>query len=155
MSQVDDIFIMNGFYMNMRAAYCAAGEKIHWFTVKWPVRCAPLPVIVLLLLFGSVPRFIGLAVAVRVYPDVSERRLLFRDATASTGLPWYPRRIRGTSPLALPHLRHPRRPPRPPHRIRRVCHRPVATLSWGDFRGKVGADVGRMRNSRRSAALHS
>lgn len=34
--QVDGIFIMNGFYMSMRAAYCTPGEKIQWMTVSWP-----------------------------------------------------------------------------------------------------------------------
>jgi len=34
--KVDDIYIMNGFYMAMRAAYCAPGEKIRWYTVAWP-----------------------------------------------------------------------------------------------------------------------
>lgn len=34
--KVDGIFVMNGFYMSMRAAYCAPGEKIHWLTVSWP-----------------------------------------------------------------------------------------------------------------------
>jgi len=27
---------MNGFYMAMRGAYCAEGEKIRWYTVNWP-----------------------------------------------------------------------------------------------------------------------
>jgi hypothetical protein len=27
---------MNGFYMEMRSAYCSEGEKIHWYTVTWP-----------------------------------------------------------------------------------------------------------------------
>lgn len=34
--KVDGIYIMNGFYMSMRAAYCNPGEKIHWYTVSWP-----------------------------------------------------------------------------------------------------------------------
>jgi hypothetical protein len=34
--KVGDIFIMNGFYMSMRAAYCSPGERIHWMTVSWP-----------------------------------------------------------------------------------------------------------------------
>jgi len=34
--KVDDIYIMNGFYMSMRAAYCNPGEKIMWYTVNWP-----------------------------------------------------------------------------------------------------------------------
>ncbi|KAL7563468.1 hypothetical protein ACA910_004653 [Epithemia clementina (nom. ined.)] len=31
-----DIYVMNGFYMAMRAAYCNPGEKIVWYTVSWP-----------------------------------------------------------------------------------------------------------------------
>lgn len=34
--KVDGIYVMNGFYMAMRAAYCAPGEKIRWYTVAWP-----------------------------------------------------------------------------------------------------------------------
>jgi len=34
--KVGDIFIMNGFYMSMRAAYCTPGERIQWMTVSWP-----------------------------------------------------------------------------------------------------------------------
>mmetsp|Transcript_32288 Transcript_32288/g.39651 ORF Transcript_32288/g.39651 Transcript_32288/m.39651 type:complete len:384 (+) Transcript_32288:56-1207(+) len=34
--KVDGIYIMNGFYMSMRAAYCNPGEKIMWYTVSWP-----------------------------------------------------------------------------------------------------------------------
>jgi len=34
--KVGDIFVMNGFYMAMRAAYTAPGEKIQWYTVQWP-----------------------------------------------------------------------------------------------------------------------
>lgn len=34
--KVDGIYIMNGFYMSMRAAYCNPGEKIMWYTVNWP-----------------------------------------------------------------------------------------------------------------------
>jgi len=34
--KVKDIYIMNGFYMSMRAAYCNPGEKIQWYTVSWP-----------------------------------------------------------------------------------------------------------------------
>ena len=34
--KVGDIYVMNGFYMAMRAAYCNAGEKIRWYTVTWP-----------------------------------------------------------------------------------------------------------------------
>uniref|UniRef100_A0A7R9W5A8 Nucleoside-diphosphate kinase n=1 Tax=Pseudictyota dubia TaxID=2749911 RepID=A0A7R9W5A8_9STRA len=34
--KVDGIYVMNGFYMAMRAAYCNPGEKIHWYTVSWP-----------------------------------------------------------------------------------------------------------------------
>ena len=33
--KVDGIYIMNGFYMSMRAAYCSPGEKIAWYTVQW------------------------------------------------------------------------------------------------------------------------
>jgi len=32
----DGIFVMNGFYMSMRSAYTAPGERIHWYTVSWP-----------------------------------------------------------------------------------------------------------------------
>mmetsp|Transcript_3757 Transcript_3757/g.5421 ORF Transcript_3757/g.5421 Transcript_3757/m.5421 type:complete len:402 (-) Transcript_3757:185-1390(-) len=35
--KVDDIYVMNGFYMQMRAAYTNPGEKIAWYTVSWPV----------------------------------------------------------------------------------------------------------------------
>jgi len=34
--KVGDIFIMNGFYMSMRAAYTTAPAAIHYFTVEWP-----------------------------------------------------------------------------------------------------------------------
>lgn len=34
--KVDGIYVMNGFYMAMRAAYCNPGEKILWYTVSWP-----------------------------------------------------------------------------------------------------------------------
>jgi nucleoside diphosphate kinase len=34
--KVGDIYVMNGFYMEMRAAYTNAGEKIQWYTVSWP-----------------------------------------------------------------------------------------------------------------------
>jgi len=34
--KVDGIYVMNGFYMQMRAAYTNAGEKIQWYTVSWP-----------------------------------------------------------------------------------------------------------------------
>jgi len=34
--KVDGIYVMNGFYMSMRAAYCNPGEKIQWYTVSWP-----------------------------------------------------------------------------------------------------------------------
>jgi len=34
--KVKDIYVMNGFYMSMRAAYCNPGEKIRWYTVSWP-----------------------------------------------------------------------------------------------------------------------
>mmetsp|Transcript_3841 Transcript_3841/g.4436 ORF Transcript_3841/g.4436 Transcript_3841/m.4436 type:complete len:381 (+) Transcript_3841:30-1172(+) len=34
--KVDGIYIMNGFYMEMRAAYTNPGEKIQWYTVSWP-----------------------------------------------------------------------------------------------------------------------
>eukprot|EP00934_Nitzschia_sp_Nitz4_P003781 Nitzschia sp. Nitz4//scaffold13_size275219//54968//56180//NITZ4_000850-RA/size275219-augustus-gene-0.253-mRNA-1//-1//CDS//3329535942//3771//frame0 len=34
--KVKDIYIMNGFYMSMRAAYCNPGEKIKYYTVQWP-----------------------------------------------------------------------------------------------------------------------
>mmetsp|Transcript_28754 Transcript_28754/g.61721 ORF Transcript_28754/g.61721 Transcript_28754/m.61721 type:complete len:394 (-) Transcript_28754:422-1603(-) len=34
--KVKDIYVMNGFYMSMRAAYCNPGEKIQWYTVSWP-----------------------------------------------------------------------------------------------------------------------
>jgi hypothetical protein len=33
--KVKDIYVMNGFYMSMRAAYCNPGEKIKWYTVSW------------------------------------------------------------------------------------------------------------------------
>lgn len=34
--KVGDIYIINGFYMEMRSAYTNPGEKIHWYTVSWP-----------------------------------------------------------------------------------------------------------------------
>jgi len=34
--KIGDIYVMNGFYMSMRAAYCSEGEKIQWYTVSWP-----------------------------------------------------------------------------------------------------------------------
>jgi len=34
--KVDGVYIMNGFYMEMRAAYTNLGEKIQWYTVSWP-----------------------------------------------------------------------------------------------------------------------
>lgn len=34
--KVKDIYVMNGFYMSMRADYCNPGEKIRWYTVSWP-----------------------------------------------------------------------------------------------------------------------
>jgi nucleoside diphosphate kinase len=35
--QVDDIWVMNGFYMTMRGSYTdAASNGIHYFTVQWP-----------------------------------------------------------------------------------------------------------------------
>ena len=34
--KVDGIYVMNGFYMDMRAAYTTPGEKIAWYTVSWP-----------------------------------------------------------------------------------------------------------------------
>ena len=34
--KVDGIYVMNGFYMQMRAAYTNPGEKIEWYTVSWP-----------------------------------------------------------------------------------------------------------------------
>ena len=34
--KIDGIYVMNGFYMSMRAAYCNEGEKIKWYTVSWP-----------------------------------------------------------------------------------------------------------------------
>ena len=34
--KVDGIYIMNGFYMEMRAAYTTPGDKIQWYTVSWP-----------------------------------------------------------------------------------------------------------------------
>jgi len=32
----DDLYVMNGFYMNMRSAYTTPPAKIHYFTVQWP-----------------------------------------------------------------------------------------------------------------------
>lgn len=32
-----DVYIINGFYMEMRNAYTAPGERIQWYTVEWPV----------------------------------------------------------------------------------------------------------------------
>uniref|UniRef100_A0A7S1D1X2 Nucleoside-diphosphate kinase n=1 Tax=Cyclophora tenuis TaxID=216820 RepID=A0A7S1D1X2_CYCTE len=34
--KVDGIYVMNGFYMQMRSAYTNPGEKIQWYTVSWP-----------------------------------------------------------------------------------------------------------------------
>ncbi|KAG7350900.1 nucleoside diphosphate kinase [Nitzschia inconspicua] len=33
--KVKNIYVVNGFYMSMRAAYCNPGEKIRWYTVNW------------------------------------------------------------------------------------------------------------------------
>jgi nucleoside diphosphate kinase len=33
---INDIFIMNGFYMSMRGGYCTPSANIHTFTVEWP-----------------------------------------------------------------------------------------------------------------------
>jgi nucleoside diphosphate kinase len=35
-AKIGDIFVMNGFYMSMRAAYTTAPAAIHYFTVEWP-----------------------------------------------------------------------------------------------------------------------
>lgn len=32
----DNLFVMNGFYMNMRAVYTTPPAKLHWYTVQWP-----------------------------------------------------------------------------------------------------------------------
>ena len=32
----EGIFVMNGFYMSMRSAYCTPGKQIHYYTVSWP-----------------------------------------------------------------------------------------------------------------------
>jgi len=34
--KVDGIYVMNGFYMQMRAAYTNPGEKIQYYSVSWP-----------------------------------------------------------------------------------------------------------------------
>jgi hypothetical protein len=34
--KVGGIYIINGFYMEMRSAYTNPGEKIQWYTVSWP-----------------------------------------------------------------------------------------------------------------------
>jgi hypothetical protein len=34
--KIDNLYIMNGFYMSMRSAYTNPGEKICWYTVQWP-----------------------------------------------------------------------------------------------------------------------
>mmetsp|Transcript_2122 Transcript_2122/g.3046 ORF Transcript_2122/g.3046 Transcript_2122/m.3046 type:complete len:375 (-) Transcript_2122:159-1283(-) len=34
--KVGDIYVMNGFYMQMRAAYTNPGEKIQYYVVSWP-----------------------------------------------------------------------------------------------------------------------
>ncbi|CAB9510190.1 expressed unknown protein [Seminavis robusta] len=34
--KVGDIYVMNAFYMAMRAAYCNPGERIQWYSVSWP-----------------------------------------------------------------------------------------------------------------------
>jgi len=34
--KVDGIYVINGFYMQMRSAYTAEGEMIRWYTVSWP-----------------------------------------------------------------------------------------------------------------------
>jgi nucleoside diphosphate kinase len=35
-AKIGDIYVMNGFYMSMRAAYTTPPAAIHWFTVEWP-----------------------------------------------------------------------------------------------------------------------
>ena len=32
----ETIYVINGFYLSMRAEYCTPGAKIHWYTVSWP-----------------------------------------------------------------------------------------------------------------------
>jgi hypothetical protein len=34
--KVDGLFVLNGFYMSMRAAYTTAPAAIHYYTVEWP-----------------------------------------------------------------------------------------------------------------------
>jgi len=34
--KVDGLYVMNGFYMQMRSAYTNPGEKINYYTVSWP-----------------------------------------------------------------------------------------------------------------------
>jgi nucleoside diphosphate kinase len=34
--KIDNLYIMNGFYMSMRSAYTNPGEQICWYTVQWP-----------------------------------------------------------------------------------------------------------------------
>ena len=32
----DDMYVMNGFYLNMRSVYTTPPAKIHYYTVQWP-----------------------------------------------------------------------------------------------------------------------
>lgn len=34
--KIDGLYVMNGFYMQMRSAYTNPGEKINYYTVSWP-----------------------------------------------------------------------------------------------------------------------
>lgn len=36
LGQVGDLYVVNGFYMNMREKYCKKGEKIYYYTVEFP-----------------------------------------------------------------------------------------------------------------------
>ncbi|CAK9087008.1 unnamed protein product [Durusdinium trenchii] len=39
--KVDDIYVINGFYMNMRSKFTAPGTSIYYYEVEWPVEKMP------------------------------------------------------------------------------------------------------------------
>jgi len=34
--KVNGIYVMNGFYMQMRTAYCTPGKSLHWYSIQFP-----------------------------------------------------------------------------------------------------------------------
>merc|ERR1712045_57648 len=39
--KVDDIFVINGFYMDMRKAFTTPGTSIYFFETEWPSQALP------------------------------------------------------------------------------------------------------------------